>query len=52
MLIPIGSKQKQDLVLVRREDDQIAQEVIPEGCTFVPLLARFALPSEHPEPGA
>ena len=52
MLIPVGSKEHQDLILVRREDGEIQQEVIQGGCTFVPLLGRFAWASEHPEAGA
>jgi len=51
MLIPVGSKESQDLMLVRKENDQIVQEVAQAGCTFVPLLARFAWPSENPEAG-
>jgi protein-L-isoaspartate O-methyltransferase len=52
MIIPLGSKESQDLVLVRREDGEIQQEIIQDGCTFVPLLGRFAWTSEHPEGGA
>ena len=52
MLIPVGSREHQELILVRREDGEIQQEVIQGGCTFVPLLGRFAWASEHPEAGA
>ncbi len=52
MLIPVGSMEDQELILVRREDGEIQQEVIQGGCTFVPLLGRFAWASEHPESGA
>ncbi len=52
MLIPVGSMEDQELILVRREDGEIQQEVIQGGCTFVPLLGRFAWTSEHPEAGA
>ena len=52
MLIPVGSMEDQELILVRREDGEIQQEVIQGGCTFVPLLGRFAWASEHPEAGA
>ena len=51
MLIPVGSRESQDLMLVRKENDQIVQEVAQAGCTFVPLLGRFAWPSENPEAG-
>ena len=52
MLIPVGSREHQELILLRREDGEIQQEVIQGGCTFVPLLGRFAWASEHPEAGA
>ena len=52
MLIPVGSREDQELILVRREDGEIQQEVLQGGCTFVPLLGRFAWVSEHPEAGA
>jgi len=52
MLIPVGSRESQDLVLVRREYGEIEQEVAQPGCTFVPLLGRFAWTSEYPEVGA
>ncbi len=52
MLIPVGSREHQDLILVRREDGEIQQEAIQGGCTFVPLLGRFEWASEHPEAGA
>ena len=52
MLIPVGSRESQNLVLVRREDGEIQEEVVQDGCTFVPLLGRFAWASEHPEAGA
>lgn len=42
MLIPVGTREAQDLVLVRKEGGQITQEVVQAGCTFVPLLGRFA----------
>jgi len=42
MLIPVGSKDAQDLILVRKESGIITEEAIQAGCTFVPLLGRFA----------
>jgi protein-L-isoaspartate(D-aspartate) O-methyltransferase len=42
MLIPVGSKDSQDLLLVRKEDGTISEDEVQEGCTFVPLLGRFA----------
>ncbi len=52
MLIPVGSKESQELILVRRVDGEIQEEVIEGECTFVPLLGRFAWSSEQPEAGA
>jgi len=46
MLIPIGSKDAQDLVLVRKEGGGITEEPVQAGCTFVPLLGRFAWKEE------
>jgi protein-L-isoaspartate(D-aspartate) O-methyltransferase len=42
MLIPVGSKESQELVLVRKEGFAVTQEPLRAGCTFVPLLGRFA----------
>ena len=46
MLIPVGSKDAQDLVLVRKEGGAIVEEPVQAGCTFVPLLGRFAWKEE------
>ena len=46
MLIPVGSKDAQDLILVRKESGIITEEPIQAGCTFVPLLGRFAWKEE------
>jgi len=40
MLVPVGSRDQQKLVLVRRTPEGVAQEEVTE-CTFVPLLGRF-----------
>jgi protein-L-isoaspartate(D-aspartate) O-methyltransferase len=42
MLIPLGSKDAQDLVLVRKDGFVVTEEKVQAGCTFVPLLGRFA----------
>jgi protein-L-isoaspartate(D-aspartate) O-methyltransferase len=42
MLIPVGSKDAQELVLVRKAGFAVTQEPVRAGCTFVPLLGRFA----------
>lgn len=46
MLIPIGSRESQDLVLVRRSGTAVSEEIVRGECTFVPLLGRFAWKSE------
>jgi protein-L-isoaspartate(D-aspartate) O-methyltransferase len=40
MLVPVGARDVQRLVLVRREDDGFSTEEVTD-CTFVPLLGRF-----------
>jgi protein-L-isoaspartate(D-aspartate) O-methyltransferase len=45
MLVPVGTLQSQELVLVRRRGEEIEQETV-SACTFVPLLGRFAWPEE------
>lgn len=46
MLIPVGSRESQDLVLVRKTGFLVTEEVVKGECTFVPLLGRFAWPDE------
>ena len=46
MLIPIGSRESQDLVLVRKTGFVVTEEVVKGECTFVPLLGRFAWKGE------
>jgi protein-L-isoaspartate(D-aspartate) O-methyltransferase len=46
MLIPIGTKEEQELVLVQKVGFAITQEPVRAGCTFVPLLGRFAWSDE------
>lgn len=46
MLIPVGSRDSQDLVLVTRNGAEVSEEVVRGDCTFVPLLGRFAWKSE------
>jgi len=47
MLIPVGSKDSQELVLVRKEGFAVTEEPVRAGCTFVPLLGRFAWTEEE-----
>lgn len=46
MLIPVGTKDAQELILVRKEGGEITEEAVQAGCTFVPLLGRFAWKEE------
>ncbi len=42
LLIPVGSKEYQELVLVRKTGFVTTEEVVKGACKFVPLLGRFA----------
>lgn len=42
MLIPVGTKEAQELLLVRKAGGRVTEEVAVEECTFVPLLGSFA----------
>lgn len=46
MLIPIGSRESQDLVLVKKAGFLTTEDVVKGECTFVPLLGRFAWKSD------
>ena len=46
MLIPVGTRESQELVLVRRTGFAVTEEVVKGDCAFVPLLGRFAWKSE------
>jgi len=50
MLIPVGSREAQELILVRKEAGEIVEDVVQEDCTFVPLLGRFAWKEESQGP--
>ncbi len=47
MLIPVGSRDSQELLLLERLNGEITQEVVKGDCTFVPLLGRFAWADEE-----
>lgn len=49
MLIPVGSRESQDLLLVRKHGSEVSEDVVRGDCTFVPLLGRFAWKSEAGE---
>lgn len=42
MLIPVGDRERQELVLVQKVDGQVTEEALEGECAFVPLLGRFA----------
>jgi protein-L-isoaspartate(D-aspartate) O-methyltransferase len=46
MLIPVGSRDAQELVLVRKDGFVVTEERVKEECTFVPLLGEFAWKTE------
>jgi len=46
MLVPVGARDVQRLVLVRRHGDRFEQEEVLD-CTFVPLLGRFGWADER-----
>jgi protein-L-isoaspartate(D-aspartate) O-methyltransferase len=46
MLVPVGPRDVQRLVLVRRQGDRFEQEEVLD-CTFVPLLGRFGWADER-----
>jgi protein-L-isoaspartate(D-aspartate) O-methyltransferase len=50
MLVPVGTREMQRLVLVRRTPAGIEQEEVLD-CTFVPLLGRFGWADEAPRAG-
>jgi protein-L-isoaspartate(D-aspartate) O-methyltransferase len=46
MLVPVGTREAQRLVLIRRRGDHFAHEEVLD-CTFVPLLGRFGWVDER-----
>lgn len=46
MLIPVGARDNQELILVRKDGFIVSEEVVRGDCTFVPLLGRFAWKGE------
>jgi len=47
MLIPVGSRDEQELTLVRKQGGEVSVEPVEDGCTFVPLLGRFGWDREE-----
>jgi protein-L-isoaspartate(D-aspartate) O-methyltransferase len=50
MLIPVGSREMQELVLVRRESGGVRETALSFDCTFVPLLGRQGWSAEGSAP--
>jgi len=50
MLVPVGGRDNQRLLLVRRRGGEVMQEEVME-CTFVPLLGRFGWAEDRGQPG-
>jgi len=46
MLIPVGARESQELIMVRKDGFIVSEEVVKGDCTFVPLLGRFAWKGE------
>jgi protein-L-isoaspartate(D-aspartate) O-methyltransferase len=46
MLIPVGARDSQELIMVRKDGFIVSEEVVKGDCTFVPLLGRFAWKGE------
>jgi protein-L-isoaspartate(D-aspartate) O-methyltransferase len=49
MLLPVGDRERQELVLVRKEGARVVEEPLSTDCSFVPLLGRFGWPAQGPE---
>jgi protein-L-isoaspartate(D-aspartate) O-methyltransferase len=51
MLIPVGDRTAQELMLVRKVDGEAVEESVQDRCTFVPLLGRYGWNDEKREGG-
>lgn len=51
MLIPVGGREHQELILVRKQGGEVRQEPVGDRVAFVPLLGRFGW-SEGPGGGS
>jgi protein-L-isoaspartate(D-aspartate) O-methyltransferase len=45
MLLPVGDRERQELVLVHKEGGRVIEEPLRTDCSFVPLLGRFGWPT-------
>ena len=50
LLIPVGTLDSQELVLVRKKEGRTVEETLTGRCAFVPLIGRFAWRSEGGDP--
>jgi len=41
MLIPVGNRDKQSLMLIQKRDGKVTQDVAHPSCSFVPLIGEF-----------
>ena len=46
LLIPVGTRDQQELILVHKEGGAVREEPLRTPCTFVPLLGRFGWSGE------
>ena len=51
LLIPVGTRKAQELILVRREGKELVRETLRDRCTFVPLLGQYGW-SDEASPGS
>lgn len=49
MLIPVGTLETQELILVRKEKGKVTEEAVRGECTFVPLLGCFGWSTDAAE---
>jgi protein-L-isoaspartate(D-aspartate) O-methyltransferase len=49
LLIPVGDRHRQELILVRKREGIVTEEPLEGECRFVPLLGRFAFKPEAGE---
>lgn len=50
MLVPVGTLEEQELVLVRKEEGRVERETVKDACTFVPLLGEEGWSPDEAKP--
>ena len=48
MLIPVGDRVRQELILVERKQGRILQSAVHDHCAFVPLVGQYGWAAEDP----